>query len=153
MPTFGLAGRNSVSEAAMVTKRTVAITILSPLVACAIAPASAQDLPPPKVSPDPIADIPITTFDPSLLFANYSWRIFIALNWPAKAGAANRGQPDRTKAFGNVSGPRVWSTWKSRYEIFQPNGEIPDPWASYGGKNPCGSGFSNEVVTLSSFTA
>ena len=167
---FGPAGRNSISEAIMVTKRTVAITILSLVVAFAIAPASAQnppppvvspnpivgappDPPPPMVSPDPIVDIPITNFDPSLFFANYSWRSFIALNWPAKAGAANRGQPDRTKAFSDVSGPRVWSTWKSRYEIFQPNGEIPAPWASYDGKNPCGDGFSNEVVTLSSFTA
>jgi hypothetical protein len=137
----------------MVTKRTVAITILSLLVASAIVPASAQNPPPPKVSPDPIADIPLTTFDPSELFANYSWRSFIALNWPAKAGAANRGQPDRTKAFNDVSGPRVWSTWKSRYEIFQPNGVRPNDWASYEGKNPCGDGFSNEVVTLSSFTA
>lgn len=135
------------------TKRTIAIATLSLLTAGAIAPANAQNPPPPMVSPDPIADIPITNFDPSLLFANYSWRSFIALNWPAKTGAANRGQPDRTKAFGDVSGPRVWSTWKSRYEIFQPGGVIPSPWASYDGKNPCGDGFSNEVVTLSSFTA
>ncbi|MCS3476075.1 hypothetical protein M2212_002921 [Bradyrhizobium elkanii] len=27
------------------------------------------------------------------------------------------------------------------------------PWAPYDGKTPCGDGFSNEVVTLSSFTA
>ena len=138
----------------MVTaKRTIAIATLSLLTAGAIAPANAQNPPPPMVSPDPIADIPITNFDPSLLFANYSWRSFIALNWPAKTGAANRGQPDRTKAFGDISGPRVWSTWKSRYEIFQPGGVNPSPWASYDGKNPCGDGFSNEVVTLSSFTA
>jgi hypothetical protein len=104
------------------------------------------------VSPDPIVDIPITP-DPDDLFADYSWRSFIALNWPAKAGAANRGLPDRTKAFSDVSGPRVWSTWKSRYEIFQREGAIPAPWASYDGENPCGDGFSNEVLTLSSFTA
>ncbi|MHC2585357.1 hypothetical protein [Bradyrhizobium diazoefficiens] len=138
----------------MVTsKRFIAISTLSLLTAGAIEPANAQNPPPPMVSPDPIADIPITSFDPSLLFANYSWRSFIALNWPAKAGAANRGQADRTKAFSDVSGQRVWSTWKSRYEIFQPDGAIPRPWASYDGKNPCGDGFSNEVVTLSSFTA
>ena len=47
----------------------------------------------------------------------------------------------------------MWSTWKSRYEIFQPEGKIPAPWASYDGESPCGDGFSNEVVTLSSFTA
>ncbi|MCS3476074.1 hypothetical protein M2212_002920 [Bradyrhizobium elkanii] len=68
----------------MVTKRITAIAPLSLLTAGAIAPANAQNPPPPPiVSPDPIADIPITNFDPSLLFANYSWRSFIALNWPA----------------------------------------------------------------------
>lgn len=28
----------------------------------------------------------------------------------------------------------MWSTWKSRYEIFQPDGAIPSPWASYDGR-------------------
>lgn len=115
--------------------------------------ANAQVPPPPTVSPDPISDIPLTNFDPSLLFHNYSWRSFIALNWPAKAGAANRGQPDRTKTFGDTAGPRVWTTWKSRFEIFQPGGAVPSPWASFEGQNPCGSGISNELVTLSSFSA
>ena len=118
-----------------------------------VVPVQAQTPPPPLVSPDPIADIPLTGFDPSSLFANYSWRSFIALNWPAKTGAANRGQPDRTKAFGDPAGPRVWTTWKSRHEIFQPEGANPSPWASYEGKNPCGTDFANDVVTLSSFTA
>jgi hypothetical protein len=135
------------------TRKIVAIATLLFLTAGAITPATAQNPPPPMVSPDPIVDTPITNFDPSLLFADYSWRSFIALNWPAMAGPASRGQPDRTKAFGDISGPRVWSTWKSRYEIFQPDGVIPSPWGSYDGKNPCGDGFSNEIVTLSSFSA
>lgn len=135
------------------TIRQLAATGLLILTAGALTPANSQVPPPPIVSPDPIADIALTTFDPSALFANYSWRAFIALNWPAKTGAANRGQPDRTRAFGDVSGPRVWSTWKSRFEIFQPNGATPSPWASYEGQNPCGTGFASDVMTLSSFTA
>jgi hypothetical protein len=117
-------------------------------------PAHAQ-IPPPIVSPDRVPDVPPTPpgMSPFPFFDNFSWRAFIALNWPARPGAANRGQPDRTRAFGDTKGPRVWETWKSRYEIFQPGGAIPTPWASYAGQNPCGSGFSNEVTTLSSFSA
>lgn len=115
--------------------------------------AHAQMPPPPQVSPDPIADVPLTNFDPSLIFHDYSWRSFIALNWPAKTGDANRGEPDRTKAFSDTAGPRVWMTWKSRFEIFQPGGAVPAPWTSYEGQNPCGAGFRNDAVTLSSFSA
>jgi hypothetical protein len=114
---------------------------------------TAAQAPTPMVSPDRLPDVPRTLEDPNPLFYNYSWRSFIALNWPAAIGAANRGQPDRTKAFGDASGPRVWTTWKSRYEIFQPGGTKPTDWASYEGQNPCGPGFANDVVTLSSFGA
>jgi len=43
-------------------------------------------------------------------------------------------------------------TWKSRHEIFQPGSPPPAEWASYDGKNPCGEDFSNDVVTLGSFS-
>src|SRR3981189_2560936 len=105
------------------------------------------------VSPDRLADVPLTSGNDFDTFYNYSWRNFIALNWPAQSGAAKRGLPDRRRAFGDANGPRVWMTWKSRYEIFQPDGTLPSPWASYEGKNPCGEGFANNVTTLSSFGA
>jgi hypothetical protein len=130
----------------------VAGRVLIAFVTGAAGTAAAQ-VSPPIVSPDRLPDVPPTTGDPFPFFDNYSWRSFIALNWPAMTGPANRGQPDRTKAFGDTSGPRVWMTWKSRYEIFQPEGAIPKPWASYDGQNPCGQGFANNVVTLSSFSA
>jgi hypothetical protein len=118
-------------------------------------PAGAQ-VPQPEVSPFALPDVPPTPKgeDPFPFFDNYSWRSFIALNWPAMTGAANRGRPDRAKAFGDP-GPRVWTTWKSRYEIFQLKGAEPSPWASYAGQNPCGVGvnFANDGVTLSSFSA
>lgn len=120
-------------------------------------PASAE-LPKPAVIPDRLEDVPpisIMEDAPEPYFYNYSWRSFIALNWPALAGPANRGLPDRRRAFGDADGPRVWMTWKSRYEIFQPDGRLPSPWASYAGQNPCGEvPLVNDVVTtLSSFSA
>ena len=120
---------------------------------CALSSAAAAQVSPPTVSPDPLPDVPPTSGDPFPFFNNYSWRSFIALNWPAMTGAANRGQPDRAKAFSDVSGPRVWETWKSRYEIFQPGGATPSAWNSYADQNPCGTGFTNEITTLSAFTA
>ena len=104
----------------------------------------------PVVLPDPLEDVPPKSGRP--VFYHFSWRTFIALNWPAKAGAASRGLPDRNRKFWDRDGPRVWMTWKSRYEIFQPQGVLPRPWASYDGKNPCGPGFRNDVLTLSSFS-
>jgi hypothetical protein len=120
--------------------------------ACIAQPATAQ-VPAPAVSPDALPDVPPTPAgeNPFPFFDNYSWRSFIALNWPAMSGADNRGLPDRSKAFGDTSGPRVWGTWKSRYEIFQPGGSLPSAWTSYDGVNPCGA--SNQVVTLRSFSA
>jgi hypothetical protein len=111
------------------------------------------EYPPLAVSPDSLADVPAASTDE--FFYNYSWRSFIALNWPAQIGAASRGVPDRKRHFGDTNGPRVWMTWKSRYEIFQPMGRLPSPWASYEGQNPCGGeGFDDDVVTtLSSFSA
>jgi hypothetical protein len=128
------------------------VTLLGSAALMAVTAAAHAQVPPPTVSPDPLPDVPPTTGDPFPFFDNYSWRSFIALNWPAKSGAASRGQPERSKQFGDA-GPRVWSTWKSRYEVFQPNGAVPAPWSSYDGANPCGTGFSNQGVTLSSFSA
>ena len=109
----------------------------------------------PKVSPDRIVDVPATRPDPFPAFANFSWRAFLALNWPALTSASHRGEPDRTKQLGDA-GPRVWETFKSRYEVFQRGTNrralIPSPWASYAGRNPCGAGVDNRTKTLSAFT-
>ncbi len=102
--------------------------------------AAAQDATP-LVSPDRIEDVPSTRLDPFPSFDNFAWRAFIALNWPSLPGARNRGEPDRAKSLGDP-GPRVWETFKSRYELFEvgPNGKPapPSPWASFDGRNPCG---------------
>jgi hypothetical protein len=106
------------------------------------------------VLPDALSDVPHSPPEVGTMlhFHNFSWRSFIALNWPARPGAASRGLPDRTRVFSDTDGPRVWMTWKSRYEIFRPGGRLPKQWASYEGENPCGEGFANNMVTLSSFS-
>ena len=108
----------------------------------------------PKVLPDLIDDVPSTRQDPYPAFDNFAWRAFIALSWPALTDPAHRGEPDRTKTPADP-GPRVWETFKSRYEVFQrePDGRplAPAIWASYDGVNPCGPGADNHVKTLASF--
>ena len=115
---------------------------------------------PPVASPDRIDDVPpikidVSPFhekddpalvanarDPSPNFDNFAWRAFVALNWPSLTDPAHRGAPDLTKTLG-APGPRVWETYKSRYETFQagPDGKpVPSqPWATYDAASPCGS--------------
>jgi hypothetical protein len=112
--------------------------------------ARAQDVTP-KVLPDRIDDVPDGSGSPFPRFDNFSWRAFIALNWPALDGPANRGMPDRNKKPGD-SGPRVWETYKARYEVFAPGAPEPAAWASYDGSNPCGGAVNNQTKTLSAFS-
>ena len=71
-------------------------------------------------------------------FDDYSWRAFIAINWPAKPEI--RGTPDQTKKIGDFSDPGakvVWGTWKADYELFQREGTVPTEWSSFNGFTPC----------------
>jgi hypothetical protein len=113
-------------------------------------PTYAQDVTP-KVHWDRIDDVPDAPGNPFLGFANFSWRAFIALNWPALSGDLNRGQPDTTKKL-NDPGPRVWETYKARYEVFVPGAPPPAAWESYDGANPCGGAVTNRTKTLSAFS-
>lgn len=47
-----------------------------------------------------------------LMFDCLSWRSFVALNWPAQGEAAQRITEE---------GPRVWETYRSVFETFQPD--------------------------------
>ncbi len=106
------------------------------------------------VSPDRIEDAPSLKPDPYPDFDNFAWRAFIALNWPSLTDPAHRGEPDRAKALGD-QGPRVWETFKARYELFQvgPDGRpiAPKPWATYEAANPCGAHVDNRAKTLATF--
>ena len=107
------------------------------------------------VSPDRIEDAPSIKPDPYPDFDNFAWRAFIALNWPSLTDPAHRGEPDRAKTLGDP-GPRVWETFKARYELFQvgPDGRpiAPKPWGTYEAANPCGADVDNRAKTLATFT-
>lgn len=128
-----------------------------------VAPATAQVQTDPRVGynaalvvPDRIEEVPNLTPDvdkfPEL--DNFAWRAFVAINWPSLTDPAHRGLPDRTKTPGDP-GPRVWETFKARYELFQvgPDGSpvAPQPWATYDAANPCGADADGRAKTLASF--
>ena len=92
------------------------------------------------------------------IFDDYSWRAFIAINWPAKPEI--RGVPDVTKKFGDFSDPGtkvVWGTWKADYELFSPAGTEPTEWSSFDGFTPgrslpfAGSGHLEVLGSFSGF--
>ena len=96
------------------------------------------DSPPVTISPQPPSDvcvprdfggIPIAFFD------DFSWRSFVALNWPAITGDT-RGEPDIAKKVGD-GGARVWETWKTDYETFLKGGQKPLEWNSFDAATPC----------------
>jgi len=49
----------------------------------------------------------------------------------------------------------VWETFKADYELFEVDEDgrrvAPQPWASYGGRNPCGAAIDNRQKTIASF--
>ena len=139
------------------------IALLAVAALLPVSPAAAQVQREPRVgynaalvSPDRIEEIPNLTpeVDKFPELDNYAWRAFVALNWPSLTDPAHRGAPDRTKRPGDP-GPRVWETFKARYELFPvgPDGSPvePQPWTTYDAVNPCGTGVDGREKTLASF--
>lgn len=58
-------------------------------------------------------------------YLRYMWDSFVALNWPARAGA--RGEPDIAAAAPALSFPVVWETLPQPQEVFLPQQQ----WADY----------------------
>lgn len=124
--------------------------------------AAGEDLPHPTPIISPFMPVDVDApVNPDLneiaAFDDYSWRAFIAVNWPAKIGI--RGVPDETKQIGDFSDPVtqvIWGTWKADYELLQPQEAEPTEWASFDGFTPCrdlpftGSG---HVMVLGSFSS
>jgi hypothetical protein len=132
----------------------IPIVLLAAAIALCVAGAAIAEDVAPLVSADRIEDVPSAKPDPFPAFDNFAWRAFVALNWPSLTDSAHRGAPDRGKTLGDP-GPRVWETFKSRYELFQvgPDGHpvAPRPWATYEALNPCGPDVDNREKTLASF--
>jgi len=118
-------------------KLTAGICLLSAIFA------TGEDLPPPT----PVVSFELPSevdapVDPDVnaiaVFDDYSWRAFIAINWPTKPGI--RGVPDEAKKIGDFCDPGtkvVWGTWKADYELFQQEGMEPTEWSSFDGFSPC----------------
>lgn len=90
-----------------------------PAETCPVTPIATVTQPNPPVDvciPDGFTSLPIDYFD------DYSWRVFIAMVWPAATG--QRGVPDITQTVGGP-GPRVFETYKSLWEIFHVDGTGP----------------------------
>ena len=160
---------NTITESRPVRSILIAFVLVAglalfPMVALLpVAPAAAQVQKEPRVgynaalvSPDRIMEIPNLTpeIDKFPELDNYAWRAFVSLNWPALTDDAHRGEPDRSKQPGDP-GPRVWETFKARYELLQtsPDGKpiAPQPWTTYDGTNPCGGDVDNREKTLATF--
>jgi hypothetical protein len=58
-------------------------------------------------------------------FNDFSWRVFVALNWPAKRG--ERGTADVSKAFGSKADQVVWESWPSVDHLFPKDPIITPP--------------------------
>src|SRR4051794_14781577 len=147
----------------MIVAALALLPVVAPVALLPAFPAAAQVQKEPRVgynaalvSPDRIAEIPNVTPEEDKFpeLDNFAWRAFVALNWPALTDGAHRGAPDRTKAFADP-GPRVWETFKGRYELFQTDAKgkplAPQPWTTYDGTNPCGGDVDNREKTLATF--
>jgi hypothetical protein len=87
---------------------------------------NAQQPPADVCIPSGFGGLPIQFFD------DFSWRTFIALVWPAKAG--QRGVPDTSKTVG-APGARVFETYKALAEIFR-NNDSDTPRADWNAFDP-----------------
>lgn len=56
--------------------------------------------------------------------AEYAWRLFVALNWPA---AASGRVADAKAAFG-AARPVIWEVWKNASDVYLDDGSDPGPW-------------------------
>lgn len=79
-------------------------------------------------------DTTMGTFQPD----EYAWRLFVALNWPAKAGGCG---PDTNKKLGDP-GRRVWEQWALKTDVFLANAKKPAEWTTLCGGAPEGKRFT-----------
>lgn len=120
----------------------VPLSLLSTFMACislhnAFVHVAAAQPPTPTVSHKPPVDVDIPPDfqgDPVAFFDDFSWRSFIALNWPALEG--RRGEPDPNKELGDAATNVVWGTWKADHEVFQPGGMEPSVWEEFRAQSP-----------------
>jgi len=94
--------------------------------------------------PDGFSDVAVEYFD------DYSWRMFVAMAWPADT--SRRGAPSAAKSIA-AAGPRVFESYKPLWEIFHADGTPPE--ASFdrydaAAHNPCAARQTYGDVTIGS---
>lgn len=133
-------------------------TVCAVFISAVLAPcsdATGQAPPPPNISsPQPPTDVEIPpgfSGNPIDFFDDFSWRMFVAMVWPAKDG--QRGTPETTKKVGEA-GPRVFETCKALHEVFHSDGTSPSSWNSFdlSQYNPCDIQAAFGDLTLGSFS-
>lgn len=66
----------------------------------------------------------------------YSWRVFIAVNWPAcrpsdSGGGCAPGDPDKGRWLGaGGDAPTVWEQWMNASDVFRDGGAVPIDWGT-----------------------
>jgi hypothetical protein len=81
---------------------------------------SGWQLPHMVAMPGEVAAGPLAAQQP--FFDDFSWRSFIALNWPAALGPDGiplRGVPDQQISITSFRGTRTWESWKAAWELFK----------------------------------
>ena len=73
-------------------------------------------------------DTTMATFAPD----EYAWRLFLAMNWPARATGCG---PDTAKKIGDA-GPTVWERWAIKTDVFLAGAAKPKAWAELCGEVP-----------------
>jgi hypothetical protein len=64
-------------------------------------------------------------------FAHMTWQTFKMLVWPASMAAGSRGEPDKAREITAMSGPRVFETYKSDWEILPVRAAKQQDWGTY----------------------
>jgi hypothetical protein len=120
---------------------TAVVTVLG--VRSTVSASPPQQRPPPQLVSTLPGDLPPNATQADAV--DFAWRSFVAINWPALAGA--RGMPDPRKRIG-VPGPVVWHTWKQPEEVFYADGRRPPGWTVYGDSLPaqCSGARRGDVV-------
>lgn len=132
----------------LITGRSANTAAPRPLTPCPNPPPvviTSAEVPTDVCIPDGFGGNPIQFFD------DFSWRSFVAVVWPAKAG--ERGVPDTSATVG-ADGPRVFDTYKSAWEIFHRDGSAPADWNTYEAShfNACGQAVEFGDLVLASFS-
>ena len=105
--------------------------VMAGVMLLAVTPArSAPPCPDPLLRPDEIPQNDKICGERGLEnFAHLAWRAFTTLVWPAASGS--RGKSDKIRPITDMSGPRVFETYKSDWKVFPAIAADLRDWDTY----------------------